>query len=46
MGNAISNIVWMSLGRNDDEAEEALFELNPELNGAVCRYKKWQAYNI
>ncbi|WP_394179592.1 tail protein X [Marinomonas posidonica] len=30
-GDTISNILWMSLGRNDDEAEEALFELNPGL---------------
>ncbi|RBO82653.1 tail protein X [Marinomonas aquiplantarum] len=28
-GDTISNILWIALKRNDDEAEEALFELNP-----------------
>ncbi|MGO3345768.1 MAG: tail protein X [Marinomonas sp.] len=27
-GDTISNILWITLNRNDDEAEEALFELN------------------
>lgn len=30
-GDTISNILWIALKRNDDEAEEALFELNPGL---------------
>lgn len=30
-GDTISNILWITLKRNDDEAEEALFELNPGL---------------
>ncbi|WP_272642812.1 tail protein X [Marinomonas mediterranea] len=30
-GDTISNILLLGLGRNDDEAEEALFEQNPGL---------------
>jgi phage tail protein X len=30
-GDTISNILWIALKRNDDQAEEALFELNPGL---------------
>ncbi|KZN12582.1 tail protein X [Marinomonas sp. TW1] len=30
-GDTISNILWIALKRNDDEAEEALFEHNPGL---------------
>ncbi|MBJ7540034.1 tail protein X [Marinomonas transparens] len=30
-GDTISNILWMGLKRNDDEAESALFDLNPGL---------------
>jgi phage tail protein X len=30
-GDTISNILWIALNRNDDQAEEALFEHNPGL---------------
>jgi phage tail protein X len=30
-GDTVSQILWLALGREDDEAEEALYELNPGL---------------
>ena len=30
-GDTVSLILWLALNRNDDEAEEALYALNPAL---------------
>lgn len=30
-GDTVSQVLWLVSGRNDDEAEEALYEVNPGL---------------